>query len=68
MLDDRSRRLLKTLMAKAGSNVVCVLAPSDKEVSLKKRAAAAGAKDADAAAAALILDQFLRSLHDAAAA
>jgi Cys-tRNA(Pro)/Cys-tRNA(Cys) deacylase len=39
-------RLLKTLMAKAGSNVVCVLAPSDKEVSLKKLAAAAGAKDA----------------------
>ena len=31
-------------------------------------ALAAGAKDADAAAAALILDQFLRSLHDAAAA
>jgi len=39
-------RLLKTLMAKAGNNVVCVLAPSDKEVSLKKLAAAAGAKDA----------------------
>ena len=39
-------RLLKTLMAKAGTNVVCVLAPSDKEVSLKKLAAAAGAKDA----------------------
>jgi Cys-tRNA(Pro)/Cys-tRNA(Cys) deacylase len=39
-------RLLKTLMAKAGSTIVCVLAPSDKEVSLKKLAAAAGAKDA----------------------
>ena len=39
-------RLLKTLMAKAGSHVVCVLAPSDKEVSLKKLAAAAGSKDA----------------------
>ena len=39
-------RLLKTLMAKAGSDVVCVLAPSDKDVSLKKLAAAAGAKDA----------------------
>jgi Cys-tRNA(Pro)/Cys-tRNA(Cys) deacylase len=39
-------RLLKTLMAKADNNVVCVLAPSDKEVSLKKLAAAAGAKDA----------------------
>ena len=39
-------RLLKTLMAKAGNAVVCVLAPSDREVSLKKLAAAAGAKDA----------------------
>jgi Cys-tRNA(Pro)/Cys-tRNA(Cys) deacylase len=39
-------RLLKTLMAKAGSTVVCVLMPSDAEVSLKKLAAAAGAKDA----------------------
>ncbi len=39
-------RLLKTLMAKAGSAVVCVLIASDREVSLKKLAAAAGAKDA----------------------
>jgi Cys-tRNA(Pro)/Cys-tRNA(Cys) deacylase len=39
-------RLLKTLMAKAGSEVVCVLAPSDREVNLKKLAAAAGAKSA----------------------
>jgi Cys-tRNA(Pro)/Cys-tRNA(Cys) deacylase len=39
-------RLLKTLMAKAGGAVVCVLVPSDSEVSLKKLAAAAGAKDA----------------------
>jgi Cys-tRNA(Pro)/Cys-tRNA(Cys) deacylase len=39
-------RLLKTLMAKAGGVVVCVLVPSDSEVSLKKLAAAAGAKDA----------------------
>ena len=39
-------RLLKTLMAKAGGAVVCVLVPSDREVSLKKLAAAAGAKDA----------------------
>jgi Cys-tRNA(Pro)/Cys-tRNA(Cys) deacylase len=38
-------RLLKTLMAKAGG-IVCVLVPSDSEVSLKKLAAAAGAKDA----------------------
>jgi Cys-tRNA(Pro)/Cys-tRNA(Cys) deacylase len=39
-------RLLKTLMAKAGNAIVCVLVPSDREVSLKKLAAAAGAKDA----------------------
>jgi Cys-tRNA(Pro)/Cys-tRNA(Cys) deacylase len=39
-------RLLKTLMAKAGNEVVCVLAPSDREVNLKKLAAAAGAKSA----------------------
>jgi len=39
-------RLLKTLMAKAGNAIVCVLVPSDQEVSLKKLAAAAGAKDA----------------------
>jgi Cys-tRNA(Pro)/Cys-tRNA(Cys) deacylase len=38
-------RLLKTLMAKAGT-IVCVLAPSDREVSLKHLAQAAGAKDA----------------------
>jgi Cys-tRNA(Pro)/Cys-tRNA(Cys) deacylase len=39
-------RLLKTLMAKAGNATVCVLVPSDQEVSLRKLAAAAGAKDA----------------------
>jgi Cys-tRNA(Pro)/Cys-tRNA(Cys) deacylase len=39
-------RLLKTLMAKAGNATVCVLVPWDQEVSLKKLAAAAGAKDA----------------------
>jgi Cys-tRNA(Pro)/Cys-tRNA(Cys) deacylase len=39
-------RLLKTLMTKAGGAVVCVLVPSDREVSLKKLAAAAGAKEA----------------------
>ncbi len=38
-------RLLKTLMARAG-DVVCVLAPSDREVNLKKLAAVAGAKSA----------------------
>ena len=39
-------RLLKTLMARAGDAVVCVLAPSDRDVNLKKLAAAAGAKSA----------------------
>jgi Cys-tRNA(Pro)/Cys-tRNA(Cys) deacylase len=39
-------RLLKTLMAKAGNDMVCVLAPSDREVNLKKLAAAAKAKSA----------------------
>src|SRR5665213_3813225 len=39
-------RLLKTLMAKAGAEVICVLAPSDREVNLKKLAAAGGAKSA----------------------
>ena len=39
-------RLLKTLMAKAGDSVVCVLAPSDREVTLKKLAAAAKTKSA----------------------
>jgi Cys-tRNA(Pro)/Cys-tRNA(Cys) deacylase len=45
-LDVSPARLLKTLMAKVGGAVVCVLVPSDQEVSLKKLAAAAGAKDA----------------------
>src|ERR1051325_1757534 len=39
-------RLLKTFMARAGSSILCVLVPSDSEVSLKKLAAAAGAKEA----------------------
>ena len=39
-------RLLKTLMARAGGEVVCVLVASDREISLKRLATAAGAKDA----------------------
>ena len=39
-------RLLKTLMARAGGEIVCVLVPSDREVNLKKLAAVAGAKSA----------------------
>ncbi|MDC7786537.1 Cys-tRNA(Pro) deacylase [Rhodoplanes sp. TEM] len=40
-------RVLKTLMARADREPVCVVLPSDHEVSLKKLAAAAGAKHAD---------------------
>jgi len=39
-------RLLKTLMARADKETICVLAPSDREVNLKKLAHAAGAKHA----------------------
>jgi Cys-tRNA(Pro)/Cys-tRNA(Cys) deacylase len=39
-------RVLKTLMARAGRETVCVVVPSDREVSLKRLAAAAGAKEA----------------------
>ena len=39
-------RLLKTLMAKAGVEIVCVLVASDREVSLKRLASAAGVKEA----------------------
>ena len=39
-------RLLKTLMARAGNDIVCVLVPSDRKLSLKKLAAAAGSKEA----------------------
>jgi Cys-tRNA(Pro)/Cys-tRNA(Cys) deacylase len=41
-----ANRLLKTLMAKAGEQIICVLAPSDREVNLKKLASAAGSKQA----------------------
>jgi Cys-tRNA(Pro)/Cys-tRNA(Cys) deacylase len=39
-------RLLKTLVAKADADVVCVLVPSDRELSLKRLATAAGSKGA----------------------
>ena len=39
-------RLLKTLIARAGDKVVCVLVPSDRDVNLKKLAAATKAKSA----------------------
>jgi Cys-tRNA(Pro)/Cys-tRNA(Cys) deacylase len=40
-------RVLKTLMARAGRETVCVLVPSDQEANLKRLASAAGAKDAE---------------------
>ena len=39
-------RLLKTLIVEAGGAMICVLVPSDREVNLKKLAAACGAKQA----------------------
>lgn len=39
-------RVLKTLMAEADGKPVCVVVPSDQEVSMKKLAAAFGAKSA----------------------
>ncbi len=39
-------RLFKTLMARAGGDVVCVLIPSDRELSLKRLAMAARVKEA----------------------
>jgi len=39
-------RLLKTLMARAGHEVVCILLASDRKLSLKRLAAAAGSKEA----------------------
>ena len=39
-------RMLKTLMARAGKEMICVLAPSDREISLNRLAGVAGAKEA----------------------
>ena len=39
-------RLYKTLMARAGGAILCILVPSDREVNLKRLAGAAGSKDA----------------------
>ncbi|MDQ2084203.1 Cys-tRNA(Pro) deacylase [Xanthobacteraceae bacterium Astr-EGSB] len=38
--------MLKTLMARAGKETVCVIVPSDHEIGLKRLAAVAGAKEA----------------------
>jgi Cys-tRNA(Pro)/Cys-tRNA(Cys) deacylase len=45
-IGEEPRRLLKTLMAEADGKPVCVVVPSDREVSMKKLANAFGAKSA----------------------
>jgi Cys-tRNA(Pro)/Cys-tRNA(Cys) deacylase len=45
-LGERPERVLKTLMALVDGKPVCVIVPSDKEVSMKKLAAAFGGKAA----------------------
>ncbi len=45
-LDEPPSRVLKTLMAELDGKPVCVVVPSDREVSMKKLAAALGGKSA----------------------
>ena len=45
-LDEPPARVLKTLMAELDGKPVCVVLPSDREVSMKKLAAALGGKSA----------------------
>ena len=45
-LGERPERVLKTLMALVDGKPVCVIVPSDREVSMKKLAAAFGGKSA----------------------
>lgn len=45
-LGESAERVLKTLMALVDGKPVCVVVPSDQEVSMKKLAAAAGGKSA----------------------
>jgi Cys-tRNA(Pro)/Cys-tRNA(Cys) deacylase len=46
-LDIEPRRVLKTLMAEVDGKPVCVVIPSDREISMKKLAAAFGGKAAN---------------------
>lgn len=46
-LGETASRVLKTLMAEVDGKAVCVVLPSDCEVSMKKLAAAAGGKSAN---------------------
>lgn len=45
-IGEHPRRVLKTLMAEVDGKPVCVVVPSDREVSMKKLAAAFGGKSA----------------------
>jgi Cys-tRNA(Pro)/Cys-tRNA(Cys) deacylase len=46
-LGEEPRRVLKTLVAEVDGKAVCVVVPSDREVSMKKLAAAFGGKSAN---------------------
>ncbi|WP_037079630.1 Cys-tRNA(Pro) deacylase [Neorhizobium vignae] len=46
-IGEEPRRVLKTLMAEVDGKAVCVVVPSDHEVSMKKLAAAFGGKSAN---------------------
>lgn len=46
-LGEDAARVLKTLMARVDGKAVCVIVPSDREVSMKKLAAAMGGKSAE---------------------
>lgn len=46
-LGEDPSRVLKTLMAKVDGKPVCVIVPSNREVAMKKLAAAAGGKSAE---------------------
>lgn len=46
-LGESPERVLKTLMARVDRDPVCVIVPSDREVSMKKLAAALGGKSAE---------------------
>lgn len=46
-LDEDPSRVLKTLMTKVDGKPVCVIVPSNREVAMKKLAAAAGGKAAE---------------------
>jgi len=46
-LDEEPARVLKTLMARVDGKPACVILPSDREVAMKKLAAALGGKSAE---------------------